>query len=649
MPTDTADVPRVPASSPAPLDERITELRDLFPEAFTDGVLDPQRIAELVGADAGPATEEAYRLTWAGKGAAQRALAVGSTATLRPDLTASTHFDDAQNVFVEGDNLEVLRLLQRGYNDKFKLIYIDPPYNTGNDFVYQDDFSQGLDAYLRYTGQVNDDGTRKSSTTETAGRRHSGWLTMMYPRLALARNLLTEDGSIFVSIDDNEVHNLRLVMDEVFGPENFIGQFIWAAGRKNDSKFISQSHEYMLAYARSASALKRDVGQWRTRKGGLEDIYAAFERFKRKHGDDHDAISTAMKGWYKDLPDNDPAKRHAHYNRVDARGLYFPADISWPGGGGPRYEVLHPVTGKPVAIPSRGWIFSDPARMQEHIDLELVHFGADETAVPCKKSHLVDREYEVPYSVFYQDGRGATKRLRTLLGGDYFENPKDETVLQKIVEFATDKDDLVLDFFAGSGSFAHAVMAQNEADGGSRRFVLVTLDEPTPDDSKARDAGIETIPGITRLRLANAAHQVHGDAAPGIRCLRLATSNFATWDVATAPTGAEALAEQLTFAVDNLDESAPPESIVVEVMLKDGLRLDEPWHRIQLADGEAVIVADHTVVCLHDAITTQVVDEVESLGIARCVMLERAFAGRDQDKSNAFYRFRDAGIAFRTI
>ncbi|MFC6285530.1 site-specific DNA-methyltransferase [Nocardioides sp. GCM10027113] len=628
-------------------DERRDALRSLFPEAFTDGVLDTSAIARALEPDDN-AGEERYGLTWAGKGAAQKALAVGTTATLHPDMQHSRDFDSAQNVFIEGDNLEVLRLLQRGYADKFKLIYIDPPYNTGNDFVYSDDFTQGLDAYLRFTGQVADDGSRKSSKTDTGGRRHSGWLSMMYPRLALARNLLTEDGCIFVSIDDNEAHNLRLLLDEVFGPENFIGQFVWAAGRKNDARFVSQSHEYMIAYARNVSALKDSVGKWRTRKPGLESIYATFERLKRQHQDDFEAISSSLKTWYRDLSDGDPAKRQSHYNKVDERGIYFPDNISSASGASRKYAVLHPRTGKPVAVPARGWGYTEE-NMRALIADGRVEFGSDETKVPTLKSYLRDREYEVPYSVFYQDGRSATKRLRALLGGDYFENPKDETVLQRIVEFATGPDDLVLDFFAGSGSFGHAVMAQNKVDGGNRRFVLVTLDEATADDSNAQKAGLETIPEITRMRLDRAGRQVHGEEAPGLRCFRLGRSNFRTWDPATVPSDEDGLGAHLSLFADHLDAASTPESIVSEVMLKEGIPLHADWRWEEFAGGQAIVVGEGTVVCLHPSITPEVIDAVEALGVSRCVMLESSFSNNDEAKSNAFYRLRDAKIAFRTI
>ncbi len=650
MPTshsDTTHPTPIPAATPSQIAERLQWLETKFPEAFTDGVLDLNQLQYLNSSTESSASER-YGLSWAGKRDAQAALAHTTTATLHPDLTESVGFDDASNVFIEGDNLEVLRLLQRGYNDAFKLIYIDPPYNTGHDFVYRDNFTDGLNAYLNYTGQTNADGTRKSSKTDTNGRRHSGWLSMMYPRLALARNLLREDGAIFVSIDDNEVHNLRLLLDEVYGPENFIGQFIWAAGRKNDSKFVSQSHEYIVVYARNKTVLTEQVGKWRTRKDGLDPIYKKYEELKRAHGDDYDAVTAGLKGWYRALPDGDPSKRHSLYSHADARGVFRVDNLSWPGGGGPRYAVLHPTTGHPVRVPHGGWRFQH-STMVELLEQARVHFGADERAVPAIKGYLQEREHEAPYSVFYQSGIGATKRLRSLLDGDFFDNPKDETVLQRIVEFATGPDDLVLDFFAGSGSTGHAVMAQNAKDGGNRRFVLVTLDEPTVEGSKAHQSGVATIPEITRRRLMLAARQVHGEGnEPGLRCYRLGASNFRSWDSRDVPTDEESLISLLEVWALHEDPDAAPESLVAEVVVKEGLRLDVPWQWTEFAEGQGVLVGD-TVVCLHSSVTPEVVDAVLALGVKRCVMLESAFADHDQDKSNAFYRLREGSVTLRTM
>ncbi len=363
--------------------------------------------------------------------------------------------NDKFNFLLEGDNLHSLRLLEKVYKGKVGVIYIDPPYNTGGkDFVYDDSFVNAEDSF-----------------------RHSKWISFMQSRLRYASKLLNERGVIFVSIDDNELYQLKLLCDEIFGAENFVANLVWAAGRKNDSKYISISHEYMLCYAKSINYLKENKIIWKERKQGIEDIYKEVDLLKSKYGTDYETMSSELKEWYKSLPANHPARNHSHYSCIDESGVYFPSDISWPGGGGPKYEVLHPITKKPVRIPNRGWVYPTKERMEEVISQNLVHFGKDETSVPCKKTYLANNETSTPYSVFYKDGRSATKRLRSLLGDNLFQNPKDVDIIKSILSFCATNDAIVLDFFAGSGTTAQAVLELNEEDGGHRRFILCTNNE----------------------------------------------------------------------------------------------------------------------------------------------------------------------------
>lgn len=381
------------------------------------------------------------------------------------DLAIKNKDGKPTHILIEGDNYHALTCLNYTHKGKVDVIYIDPPYNTGSDgFRYKD--KRILDKFP--------DGTE---VPKDHPYRHSYWLSFMRKRLELARDLLKDKGVVFISIDDNEVAQLRLLCDEILGGNNFVAQLVWSAGRKNDSKLISVSHEYILCYVKSIDFYKSNKIIWRTRKDGVDSIYKVYNKLKRKYKDDFKSIETDLKEWYASLPESDPAKRQKHYCCIDKRGIYFPDNISWPGGGGPTYQVLHPVTKKPCTVPSRGWMFAKPSRMQEIIDDERVHFGSDEKNVPCIKSYLKDREYEVPYSIFYQDGRAATKRLREILGGDLFSNPKDENVLANLINFSSDQDATILDFFAGSGTTAHAVLKLNSADEGRRRFILVTNNE----------------------------------------------------------------------------------------------------------------------------------------------------------------------------
>lgn len=623
---------------------KLEALKALIPGIFGDGVIDAQKLSAEVGYPVIGAvdSEEGFGLAWAGKREAVIATNMPTLASLNPLKDESINWDSAQNVFIEGDNLEVLKLLQKAYNDQIKLIYIDPPYNTGNDFVYNDDFSDPAKHYLKVTGQVDDEGNKIRANTETSGRKSSNWLSMMYPRIQLARNLLTEDGTIFVSIDDNEVAHLRELLDDVFGPENFLGQFIWSAGRKNDAKYISTSHEYILVYARNISSLNANVGVWRKKKNGLTEIYEIVDKLRKENGSDFDAMTSKLKLWYKNLDESNPSKKNKHYNNIDEIGVYFPDNISWPGGGGPKFEVLHPVTGKPVKVPSRGWMYSSPERMQEMIALNKVHFGPDENSVPCIKRYLTETENEVPYSVFYVDGRGASKRLRELLGKDYFDFPKDELVLQEIIEFASDKNATVLDFFAGSGTTGHSVILQNAKDGGNRKFVLVNMPEPTNEKSVAFQDGIKTVSEITRLRLNKVIEQFPQAKSQGLRCLKLAGSNFLVHEL-------NSNSDQLILEESSLNGPVNIENLATEILLKNGVRLDAEWARPNEFDGKVVIAASVAVVATLDVRNETLETLIETHKIHTVIFLEDAFISKDDLKANLYFRCKNSNVTMKTV
>ena len=366
-------------------------------------------------------------------------------AKFKHQLVASMENIDEQTngLLINSENFQALQLLQEKYRSRVKCVYIDPPYNTGSDgFAYKD----------RY--------------------QHSSWLSMISDRIMMGKWFVNDTSNFIASIDEAEQPYLRDVLDNVFGKENYIADMVWAAGRKNDSRFVSISHEYMIVYANNRQYLSDNKIEWKQKKKGLEEIYSTYERLRKKYGNDYASITEGMKEWYKSLPDSHPSKAHKHYNRVDEKGLYFPDNISWPGGGGPRYDVIHPKTGKPVAVPSRGWLFPTRERMQE-----MVAFGEDESAVPTLKSYLKDREYQAPYSVFYQDGRAATKRLRDVMGNQDFGFPKDETVIAETISLNSDKNDVFMDYFAGSGTTAHSVISLNREDNGNRKYILCEMAE----------------------------------------------------------------------------------------------------------------------------------------------------------------------------
>lgn len=322
----------------------IAKMRKLFPECITE-VLDQKtgrpRLAvnfDLLRQELSDAivegAQERYQLDWPGKQQSLVTANAPSVKTLRPAKTKSKDFDSTKNLFIEGDNLDALKLLQKSYLGRIKMIYVDPPYNTGNDFVYTDDYAENYDEYLKKSNQVSNAGERLVSNPEGHGRFHSNWLTMIMPRLRLAKNLLTRDGAIFVSCDEGEHPRLRLLMDEIFGESNFIADMVWAAGRKNNSRFVSVSHEYIVCYVRDVEYLREKQIIWRQKKRGLDEIYAQYNRLKRRYRSNYKAMTEGIRKWYQSLREGHPSLDHRHYSNVDARGIYFASDISCPGGGG---------------------------------------------------------------------------------------------------------------------------------------------------------------------------------------------------------------------------------------------------------------------------------------------------------------------------
>ncbi|MCW5237804.1 site-specific DNA-methyltransferase [Verminephrobacter eiseniae] len=605
--------------TPSITQDNIARIRELFPNCVTevredvkmdkdsytvklmvDFDLLRQELSEAIVE--GP--QERYHLNWPGKRESLLIANAPIAKTLRPCREESVDFDTTKNLFIEGDNLDALKLLQETYLGKVKMIYIDPPYNTGNDFIYKDSFASDQITHQVASGERTEEGARLVANSEENGRFHSNWLTMIASRIRMAKNMLTQDGAIFVSCDEGEHPRLRLVMDEIFGQSNFVADMIWAAGRKNDSRLVSVSHEYIVCYARDVEYLSKKQITWRQRKKGLDEIYAQCERLKRQHRSDYKAMTREIKEWYRGLADGHAAKAHKHYCNIDSYGIYFAADISWPGGGGPKYEVLHPVTKKPVKTPSRGWMTSNPERMQEWIDDDRVHFGDDENAVPCIKSYLKDKELQTPYSVFYQDGRAASKRLRMLMDGDLFDFPKDELVLQEVIEMLTKDKDIVLDFFAGSSTTAHSVMLQNAADGENRRFIMVQFDEKTTDDSLAFKAGFKTIPEVSRERIRRAGKQILEGSChdgwnkdTGFRVLKIDTSNMA--DVYYAP---DTLNKgTLDLFIDNIKPDRTPEDLLFQVMLDWGVDLTLPITRQTIKDKEVFFVDNNALAACFDA------------------------------------------------
>lgn len=384
---------------------------------------------------------------------------------------------NTNHALIEGDNLHALTVLNYTHANKIDVIYIDPPYNTGNkDFKYNDTFK---DDYIDRENPF----------------RHSTWLSFMNRRLRLAKNLLSDKGVIFISIDDNEQAQLKLLCDEIFGEMNFVGELVWEKGKKSDSKFFSITHEYVTAYVKNKSLLIENNVRWRKKKEGIEEVLEKYDSLKLIYENQHEAIKKEMMKWYNSLSKDDPKRKHKHYNNSDDRGLYFPDNFAGPDDGRlnrPRYDIIHPITGKSCSKPSTGWRWDEGTTIIALAqNPPRIHFGKDETTIPCRKSYLFEIDSEPHQSVFYKDGRTATLQVEEIIGKGKFNFPKDTEILSNLIALNGKKDSTILDFFAGSGTTLHAVMALNAEDGGSRQCILVTNNEVDAKTAKdLEDQGI---------------------------------------------------------------------------------------------------------------------------------------------------------------
>jgi adenine-specific DNA-methyltransferase len=621
--------------------ENVQELKKIFPEIFTEGKIDIEKLLLVLGENI-EKSQERYEFTWNGKTQAIKLAQKQSTGTLRPAKEESKNWETTKNLYIEGDNLEVLRLLQKAYHKKVKMIYIDPPYNTGNDFVYRDDFRDNIKNYKEITGQT------MRSNAETSGRYHTDWLNMMYPRLKLAKNFLSDDGVIFVSIDEHEIANLRPLLSEIFGEENWIADLVWQGSSKNDEQFFAICHEYILVYAKNRDSLGMN-GKWEEPKEGILDIYEASEQIKTKYPNDYEKQTLELKAWYSSLPTNHPAKEHSHYSWVDHRGIYFAGDLSGPRFGQYRYDVIHPKTGRVCKEPTRGWVYPEKV-MKEKIAEELVHFGVDETTVPCRKTYLKDHETMRPRTVIYKDGRAASGVVSNLFGAPkIFPNPKDHEILSKLIEMATGEDDIIMDFFAGSCSTAHAILQLN-SDGGNRRMILVQLPEPTSEDSEAYKAGYSNICEIGKERIRRAGEKIVSDTGKtdldiGFKVFKLDSSNLKAWDSET-----DDIIGDILDLTNPIKEDRSQEDVLYEIMLKYGIDLTMPIEEIEIKGKRVASVGlGYMLVCLENNLTLDVIEEIAKMKPSRAVFSDSGFLD-DNVKTNAVQILKKYGVEdFRAI
>ncbi|HDZ84991.1 MAG TPA: site-specific DNA-methyltransferase [Candidatus Moranbacteria bacterium] len=602
--------------------DKLDKLKELFPEVFTEDKVDWEKLKATLGEDINFSNER-YVLNWAGKSDAFRALQTPTTATLIPAKEESVNFDDTNHLFIEGENLEVLKVLQKSYYGKIKMIYIDPPYNTGSDnFIYPDKFSESKDDYLKRIGDKDEAGYmtkeglfRKNS--KDSGHYHSNWLSMMYPRLFLAKNLLCTDGTIFVSIDENEVSNLQELMNEIFGEENYIATLIWQKrkGGGNDSKFIAVDHEYILIYKKNKFAEKNI---WRV----------PYDKKYLKRYKERDEVSS-----------------------------YYWDTLSRPGLQNP---IIYD-----VECPDGTWIRNGEWQISE----KSFHDKKSDGNIKFEKGK--NGRWTVFHKVRQPEGKvfrsiiqnvsnsDAASEMEELFGNKkIFDNPKPSRLIESLIYLDTINDSIILDFFAGSSPLAQAVYNTNRFDGGNKRFICVQLPEKTVEGKEAHKAGYRTIADLSKERIRRVIQKIEKEQKEnkdlfsdenhnldlGFKVFKLHPSNFKIWRGDAFENG-EDLKKQLDAFTDPVRKDSPEENMLYELLLKSGYDLNS---RIEKKSAYYVIDEDEMVVALSE-MNEEIVKEIIELKPKKCIALDKLFAGNDQLKTNTVLQMKDAGIEFKTI
>ncbi|NOT35829.1 MAG: site-specific DNA-methyltransferase [Saprospiraceae bacterium] len=623
-------------TSLTPQQEKLKALQELLPEAFSEGKIDWEKLKATLGEDINFSNER-YVLNWAGKSDAFKVLQTPTTKTLVPAKDESINFDTTENIFIEGENLEVLKVLQKSYFGKVKMIYIDPPYNTGNDsFIYPDKFSETKAEYEKRVGDKDEegymtkDGMFKKNSKEN-GQYHSNWLSMMMPRLYLAKNLLRQDGVLFASIDDNEVHNLRLLLGEVFGEENFVGELIWKSRQNKDNRNInglSIDHEYILCFSKNSNN--------RILKGSERKI----EQYQN--------------------PDNDERGLWVSGNMV---GL-----LSEDLRPNCHYDLINLATEINYGKPKMGWRY-DKKTMARLISENRILWPTNNDGRPRRKVFLNEINEELPNftSIVGQNiyTRNGTADIEKLFQSKFFDFPKPVNLIKEILEQATEENEIILDFFAGSGTTAQAVMELNKFDGGNRKFICTQLPEPCDEKSEAFKAGYKTIAEISKERIRRASKKIETELeaekeklknqiefeAPkennldlGFKVLKLADSNFKQWQQIEGK-DAKALTEQMQLFIDPVSENATIENMVYEFLLKSGKDLNSKIEK----RNEFFVINNSEMIMLLESVSQTIIEQVIAEKPMKVIALDKLFKDNDQLKTNTVLQMRDACIEFKTI
>lgn len=650
-----AEIEKLPLTSLDIKEQQIAHLKEFFPEVFTEGnKIDWDKLRLTLGENIEVAKER-YGMNWPGKADCFKTIQQPSIATLVPDRDESVDFDKTENLFIEGDNLEVLKLLQKSYLGKVKMIYIDPPYNTGNDFIYPDNYAENLSTYLEYTGQIDAEGRKFATNTETDGRFHSKWMNMMYPRLFLAKNLLREDGVIFISIDDAEINNLKAICNEIFGEENFIGQIIVQSNKRGQTyKEIAKTHEYLLLYSKSDS----------------------FEIYELEKDEDSLPYEDSL-GKY-DLWEL--RNRNPKFGRFNRPNLYYPIYVA---PSSVNEEKLAKVSLQKTSeycvevLPKNSegidgcWRW-EPKNVKENLN--------DDYSVVVGKQRR-DGEWNI-----YQKSRKSTTKAKSIWADteviseqgtveigklglkNMFDHPKPVELIKRIIRIGSKAGDTILDFFAGSCTLAQAAMELSMSEDEQRQYICVQLPEPNSPESEQYKSGFRTIADISKERIRRVHNKLESEISEkekkelfsnggfksdiGFKVFKLRPSNFKTWDAAIEKQ-ADAIQQALFDHIENVSVDAKQDAILYELLLKSGFELTTKIEKLELAGEIVYSIADgELLICLAKLLTNDVIKAIGERKPSRVICLDEGFSGKEADalKTNAVQIMKSKGVLnFRTV
>lgn len=610
----------------------IEKLKKLFPEAVTEGRIDFEKLQLVLGENI-EKRDERYEFTWNGKSQAIKLANKPSTGTLRPDKKSSKNWDSTENLYIEGDNLEVLKLLQKNYFNRVKMIYIDPPYNTGNDFVYHDDFRDNIRNYKEITSQT------AKSNAETSGRYHTDWLNMMYPRLRLARNLLTDDGVIFISIDDNEVHNLRKICDEIFGEENFVAQVIVQVNKGGQDYLpLAKTHEYIICYFKSSESEINLIPKNDTSSFKFSDDKGKYELREVRN-------------------------RNPKFTRANRPNLYYPIYIN--------PNIKDEYNCCPVSLEKSGnysigvfplnsegndscWRWS-----RDLVKQNIYTDSPEKSGIVSRQRrdggwniYEKNRKMETKAKTIWDESEVRTERgtivFRELFNQSYFDHPKPVELVYKAIQLATNTNDIILDFFSGSSTTAHAVMQLNAEDGGNRKFIMVQLPELCDEDSEAYKAGYKNICEIGKERIRRAGEKIKADNKDkegiqnldiGFKVFKLDSSNIKEWDA-----DGEDLVRTLLNQKNSVKEDRNTLDLLYEVLIKLGLDLNSPVEEAKILNKKVFFVGmGYLIACFDENIELDLIDEIGKRKPDVVVFLDKSFLS-DVVKTNAYQRLKRYGV-----